>query len=144
MSIEDEQCHVDFIPCKRGWRFYFTPQPRTNLCLSLVQGKLSNTNSLQLSFSTIMIFEHHVVSNWLILSNACQSKGSQKHIDDLWKTLQARLAILLLFMWLNLVNDTKLPTYFVKGSSYHVVQKLFFFFNDFLFCFLFLFFFIFF
>ena len=77
-----------------------------------------------------MIFEHHVVSNWLILSNAHQSKGSQKHIDDLWKTLQDRLAILLLLMWLNLVNDTKLPTYPQEGSSHHVVQKIFFFFYD--------------
>ena len=96
------QCHADFIP-----------------------------NSLQLSFSTTMIFEHHVVSNWLILSNACQSKGSQKHIDDLWKTLQVRLAILLLFMWLNLVKNTKLPMYPEEGSSHYVVQQTFFFLDDF-------------
>ena len=102
MSTKEEQCHTDFIP-----------------------------NSLQLSFSTTMIFEHHVVSNWLILSNARQSKGSQKHIDDLWKTLQARLAILLLFMWLNLVKNTKLPMYPEEGSSHYVVQQTFFFFYDF-------------
>ena len=89
-------------------------------------------NSLQLSFSTTMIFEHHVVSNWLSLSNARQSKGSQKHIDDLWKTLQARLVILPLFMWLNLVTSTKLLTYPGEGSSHYVVQ-LFFFFDDFFF-----------
>ena len=98
MSTEEGQCHADFIP-----------------------------NSLQLSFSTTMIFEHHVVSNWLILSNACHSKGSQKHIDDLWKTLQARLSFLLLFMWLNLVTSTKLPTYPGEGLSHHVVQQIFFF-----------------
>ena len=96
MSTEEGQCHVDFIP-----------------------------NSLQLSFSTTMIFEHHVVINWLILSNACHSKGSQKHIDDLCKTLQARLAILLLLMWLNLVTSTKLSTYLGEGSSHHVVQHFF-------------------
>ena len=98
MSTEEGQCHADFIP-----------------------------NSLQLSFSTTMIFEHHAVSNWLILSNACHLKGSQKHIDDLWKTLQARLAILLLLMWLNLVTSTKLSTYPREGSSHHVVQHFFFF-----------------
>ena len=121
MSTKEEQCHTDFIP-----------------------------NSLQLSFSTTMIFEHHVVSNWLILSNARQLKGSQKHIDDLWKTLQARLAILLLFMWLNLVKNTKLPMYPEEGSSHYVVQQIFFFlmisfwmifFLFFVFCFLFLYFF---
>ena len=96
MSTEEGQCHVDFIP-----------------------------NSLQLSFSTTMIFEHYVVINWLILSNACHSKGSQKHIDDLCKTLQARLAILLLLMWLNLVTSTKLSTYLGEGSSHHVVQHFF-------------------
>ena len=92
-------------------------------------------NSLQLSFSTTMIFEHHVVSNWLSLSNARQSKGSQKHIDDLWKTLQARLVILPLFMWLNLVTSTKLLTYPGEGSSHYVVQLFFFFFffDDFFF-----------
>ena len=87
-------------------------------------------NSLQLSFSTTMIFEHHVVSNWLSLSNARQSKGSQKHIDDLWKTLQARLVILPLFMWLNLVTSTKLLTYPGEGLSHYVVQLFFFFFFD--------------
>ena len=102
MSTEKGQCHVVFIP-----------------------------NSLQLSFSTTMIFEHHVVSNWLSLSNAHQSKGSQKHIDNLWKTLQARLAILSLFMWLNLVTSTKLPTYPGEGSSHHIVQHIFFFFKFF-------------
>ena len=49
------------------------------------------------------------------------------------KTLQAKLAILLPFMWLNLVNDTKLPTYLVKGLSHHVVQKIFSFWMIFLF-----------
>ena len=113
MSTEEGQCHADFIP-----------------------------NSLQLSFSTTMIFEHHAVSNWLILSNACHSKGSQKHIDDLWKTLQARLSFLLLFMWLNLVTSTKLPTYPGEGLSHHVVQFFFFmtsFFDEFFFVFVFVF-----
>ena len=43
--------------------------------------------------------------------------------NDLWKTPQARLAILLLFMWLNLVKSIKLPTYPEEGSSHYVVQK---------------------
>ena len=64
---------------------------------------------------------------------SCQPNGSQKHIDDRQKTLQARLAILLLFMWLNLVTSTKLPTYPREGSSHHVVQQIFFFFYNFFF-----------
>ena len=46
--------------------------------------------------------------------------------NDLWKTPQARLAILLLFMWLNLVKSIKLPTYPEEGSSHYVVQHFFF------------------
>ena len=128
MSTEDEQCHADFIPCKRGWRFYFTPQPRINLCLSLVQGKLSNTNSLQLSFSTTMIFEHHVVSNWLILSNTLPIKGFLKArwwpMEKLFK-LDRQFTF---FMWLNLVKSIRLPTYPREESSHYIVQQIFFFF----------------
>ena len=121
MSTKDEQCHADSIPCNRGWRFYFTPQPRIKL--SLFQGKLRNTNSLQLSLSTTMIFEHHIVSNWLILSDALPIKGFLKAcwrlLDKLFK-LDWRSFFFL--MWLNLVRSTKLPTYPGEGSSHYVVQ----------------------
>ena len=43
------------------------------------------------------------------------------------QVFQARLAILLLLMWLNLVTSTKLPMYLGEGLSHHVVQQIFFF-----------------
>ena len=49
--------------------------------------------------------------SWLSLSNVLPTKGILKAIDDLRKILQAKLAIFLLFMWLNLVTSIKLPTY---------------------------------
>ena len=60
ISIEDGQCHEDFISCNRSWRFCFTSQPSINLCSPSFQGKLSNVNSLQSSFSATTTLDHHI------------------------------------------------------------------------------------
>ena len=124
MSIEDGQCHVDFISCERGWRFYFTPQPRINLYLSSFQGKLSNVNSLQSSFSTTTTFNHSIEQLTVFKQCFANQRDLKSILMTFGKSLQARLAILLLFMWLNLVKSTKLPTYPGKLSSHYVVQQI--------------------
>ena len=108
-------------------KIYFTPQLRTNLCLSSFQGKLSNVNSLQSSFSTTTTFNHHSVSNWLILSDTLPIRGFLKAC---WRPTGKlfKLEWQFLFMWLNLVKSTKLPMYPKEESSHHVIQNFFFFF----------------
>ena len=108
-------------------KIYFTLQLRTNLCLSSFQGKLSNVNSLQSSFSTTTTFNHHSVSNWLILSDTLPIRGFLKAC---WRPTGKlfKLEWQFLFMWLNLVKSTKLPMYPKEESSHHVIQNFFFFF----------------
>ena len=136
MSIEDGQCHADFISCKRSWRFYFTPQPRINLYLSSFQGKLSHVNSLQSSFSTTTTFDHHIEELTVLKQCLSNQRDLKSMLMTFGKTLQARLAILFLFMWLNLVKSTKLSTYPREGSSHYVVQHIYIYiyFDDFFFC----------
>ena len=127
MATENEQCHEDFISCKRGWKFYFTLQPSINLCLSSFQRKLSNVNSLQSSFSTASIFDHPIeqcLANRRDLKSALMTVGKLLKLD--WPSF-------FFFMWLNLVTSTKLPTYPGEESSHHVVQQIFFFFMIFFF-----------
>ena len=126
MATENEQCHEDFISCKRGWRFYFTPQSSINLCLSSFQRKLSNINSLQSSFFTASIFDHPIeqcLTNQRDLKSALMTIGKLLKLD--WPSF-------FFFMWLNLVTSTKLPTYSREGLSHHVVQQFFFFYDFFL------------
>ena len=85
-----------------------------------------NVNSLQSSFSATMTLDHHIEK--LTVLKQC--------------LVHWRLAILLLFMWLNSVTSTKLRTYPGEESSHHVVQQTFFLIISFLmifvfFCFLF-------
>ena len=89
---------------------------------------------LHSQFFATVIFYHNDLwascSEQLINLKQCPSiKGiSKAYWWPLEKNFQAKLAILLLFMWLNLVKSTKLPMYPRKGSSHYVIQKILIFF----------------
>ena len=58
-----------------------------------------NVNSLQYSFSATTTLDHHIEKLTVLKQCIVNRKDLKKYIDDRWKkTLQARLAILLLFM----------------------------------------------